>query len=96
MEIYLGYFVCLFKCLLALPILSGDELLKLILKCCLDTWRHFYPMHSMVFHFQIPQTDFSSPSLLGSVGLVSREVLGPFPIGFLIRNVVLRVGLSQW
>lgn len=77
-------------------ILSGDELLKLILKRSLDPWRHFYPMHSMVFHFQIPQTDFPSPSLLGSVGLVSREVLGSFHIGFLIRNTLLRVGLVQW
>lgn len=55
-----------------------------------------YPMHSMVFDFQIPQTDFSSPSLLGSVRLVERAVLGPFPIGFLIRDRLLRVKLAQW
>lgn len=48
------------------------------------------------FHFQILHTDFPSPSVLGSVGLVSREVLGLFPIGFLIRNTLLGVELAQW
>lgn len=54
------------------------------------------PMHSMVFHFWILPTDFPSPSLLGSVGLVDREDLGSFPIVFLMRNRLLRVGLAQW
>lgn len=77
MEIYLGYFVCLFKCLLALPILSGDEIVKLILKCCLETLLS-HALYGFSLSDSTDGLSLSLPSRLSGAG----EQRGPGPFSY--------------
>lgn len=90
LEIYLGYFVHLFIRFLALSYAFWEELLKLILKILLthgDTLSHAH--YGFSLSDSTDRLSLSFPSRLCGAG--GQRGPGPFPIGFLIRNRLLRV-----